>query len=332
MDKFSLIKSFSREITSTLELEKLASVINSFAVIKLKAAHSSIMLSENEKYSYSTTSRIFNEIEKQTFRYIMKIGKCLKISNPKAEYSLKEIDGIKSFNYFITSIPLATKNRVLGSLNLYFSMPYDDDFLDFLGLFAELSASSIMNSISYKSLGEKSVTDKLTGLYNRTNFDNEVEQQIEKCSESKMPISVMMIDIDDFKQFNDIEGHQEGDRILSSIGSIVKSSLDAKSKAFRYGGEEIAVVVPRMDSEKALSLAEKIREKIESSCKTTVSMGIATCKNSSCSAQTMVSEADKALYRSKKRGKNMVSASLIIDKSIGPIDMHDASEIGKPSH
>jgi diguanylate cyclase (GGDEF)-like protein len=186
-----------------------------------------------------------------------------------------------------------------------------------------------MNSLSYKSLEAKSLTDKLTGLYNRRSFDTRIEQEIEKCAEAKIPIAVMMIDIDDFKKYNDEKGHQKGDSILLEIGSRIKSSIGEKSTAFRYGGEELTLIAPGLKPEEAFALAEKIREEVKSSCKITISIGLATCLNSSCPPTTMVSEADKALYKAKKEGKNKVCASIIIDRAINPIDVQTASELGK---
>jgi diguanylate cyclase (GGDEF)-like protein len=140
----------------------------------------------------------------------------------------------------------------------------------------------------------------------------------------------MMIDIDGFKEYNDLHGHQEGDSILSYIGKTIKSLISERCMAFRYGGEELAVIVQALRAEDAFQLAEKIRNEIESSGKITVSIGLVTCRNSSSSPSAMVSEADKALYKAKKAGKNRVHSSIIIDKAINPIDVQEASEIGKP--
>jgi diguanylate cyclase (GGDEF)-like protein len=329
MDKFKLVKELSKELTSTLELEELAHVINDFAVVHLGAAHSSIVL-ESGKYSYNNEDReVLNGIEAGIFKYTMKVRKVLRILNPKSEYMFKDIDDIDLFDKSIISFPLVTKNQALGSLNLYFEALPGDEIVDFLNLFAELSASSIMNSLSYRTLEAKSVTDKLTGLCNRRNFDIEIKSRIEKCSESGTPVSVMMIDIDNFKEYNDRKGHQEGDKVLEEIGKTLCSFEDKGCKAFRYGGEEIAVVASGLKPESAFEKAEQIRKKVEESGKTTISIGIVTCLNSSCPASSMVSEADKALYKAKKAGKNRVHSSIIIDKAINPIDVQKASELGR---
>ena len=330
-NRFNLIKNFSKVLTSTLELEQLAKVINNFAVIELRAEHSSIVINGIGKYPYNNQhDKIFDSIEENTFKYIMKVQKCIRIAKPSAEYMFKDVKDISSFRYYLVSFPLLTKKQILGSLNLYFKSALDDEFFDFLELFAELSSSSIMNSISYKSVEDKSLTDKLTGLSNRRSFDNRIEKEIEKCAEEKIPIAVMMIDIDDFKKYNDEKGHQQGDKALAEIGEKIKSSMDGRSAAFRYGGEELVLVAPGLNPEEALAFAEKIRKEIMDSCKITISIGLVTCLNSSCPPTTMVNEADKSLYKAKKEGKNKVCASIIIDRAINPIDVQIASSLGKP--
>jgi len=329
MDRFKLVKEFSKELTSTLELKELANVINNFAVINLGAAHSSIVL-EKGKYLYNNEEmNVFKGIEEQTFKYVMRVRKMLIIPNPRSEYMFKDVKDIDLFDKSIISLPLITKNQVLGSLNLYFNNLPGDEAVDFLSLFAELSASSIMNSLAYKSLEAKSMTDKLTGLYNRRSFDIEIEKQIGKCSEAHIPISVMMLDIDNFKEYNDLHGHQKGDMILEDIGKTISRIVGESCAAFRYGGEEIAAIIPKLSSGDAFKTAENIRKGIESSGRITVSIGLVTCMNSSCPASTMISEADKALYSAKKSGKNKIATSIIIDKSISPIDVQKAAELGK---
>ncbi|MBN2112087.1 GGDEF domain-containing protein [Candidatus Woesearchaeota archaeon] len=328
--KFNLIKNFSRQLASTPELGQLAKVINNFAVVELGAEHSSIILEGFGKYPHNMQGKTFDDIEEKTFKYVMKVQKCLRIAKPSAEYMFKDIKGISSFGLFMLSLPLITKNQILGSLNLYFKSQVDAEFFDFLEFFSELSSSSIMNSISHKSLEAKSLTDKLTGLYNRRSFDDRIENEIKKCAEAKLPIAVMMMDIDDFKKYNDEKGHQQGDNALAEMGSKLKSSIGESSTAFRYGGEELALIAPGLKPDEALALAEKIRKETASSCRLTISIGLVTCLNSSCPPVTMVSEADKALYRAKKEGKNRVCASVIVDRAINPIDVQAASSLGKP--
>jgi len=330
MDKFKLVRDFSRELTSTLELKELANVINNFAIVHLGASHSSIIIDGEIKHSYNNeTKRIYNEIEEQVFKYIIKVLKPLLISNPKKEYMLQKIEGIDEFNYCLFSLPLITKNKPLGSLNLYFGSTPNDELVEFLNLFSELSSSSIMNSLAYKKLETKSVTDKLTGLSNRGNFDMELASNVQKCAESESSFSVMMVDIDNFKEYNDKFGHQKGDEILEQIGSEICAFEDGKCRSFRYGGEELAIILPELKPEEAFEKAEQIRKKIEQGNNITISIGLTTCLNSSCSPQKMVSEADKALYKAKKAGKNRTYSSIIVDNGLEPIDVQVASELGK---
>jgi len=329
MDKFKLVRDFSKELTSTLDINELANFINDFAVMKLGAEHSSISL-QNRRYTYGNEDKeVYAGIEEETLKYILKLGKILRIANPKSEMMFKNVNNIDLLDISIISLPLITKNKALGALNLYYKHLPGDELEEFLNLFAELSASSIMNSLAYTKLEQKSETDKLTNLSNRHSFDIETKNMIEKSFESESASSVMMIDIDNFKKYNDTYGHQKGDEVLEQMGLTLCSFDKETCKVFRYGGEELAILLPNANPEQAFETAEKIRKKVEETGNITVSIGLATCLNSSCSPQKMISEADKALYKAKKAGKNRTHSSVIVDNGLNAIDVQAASELGK---
>jgi diguanylate cyclase (GGDEF)-like protein len=120
-----------------------------------------------------------------------------------------------------------------------------------------------------------------------------------------------MIDIDDFKQFNDAHGHQEGDRILREIAILIGKTTRDLDICCRYGGEEFAVILPQTDRQAAINIAQRIRRRIELNFKKgpaiTVSIGCAMCPEDGKSANALVKKADKALYYSKQNGKNLVT-------------------------
>ncbi|WP_419656103.1 GGDEF domain-containing protein [Desulfosarcina variabilis] len=126
-------------------------------------------------------------------------------------------------------------------------------------------------------------------------------------------VSLIMMDIDDFKQVNDSYGHPEGDRVLSEISTLILKTARDLDICSRYGGEEFAVILPQTGHQEALRLAERIRKRVENRFKkdlnVTISLGVATCPRVAKSAEALVSKADKALFQSKKRGKNRVTLS-----------------------
>jgi diguanylate cyclase (GGDEF)-like protein len=164
------------------------------------------------------------------------------------------------------------------------------------------------------------MVDGLTGLFVRRYFDARIEEEIERARRYGSDFSVVMMDVDDFKVLNDTHGHQVGDRVLRAVAAIVRGNMRGVDTAARYGGEEIALILPRTDMVSALNQAERIRAAIadhrvavdpsvEDSpvVSVTASFGIAAFPESGAtSAEDLVRRADRALYRAKKSGKNRV--------------------------
>jgi diguanylate cyclase (GGDEF)-like protein len=153
--------------------------------------------------------------------------------------------------------------------------------------------------------------DRLTQLYARRYFDVELEKEIERASRYGHGLSLLIIDIDHFKVVNDTYGHRRGDKVLAGIAAIIMAHTRRNDLAARYGGEEIAVVIPQLSTRQAVAAAEKIRGLIEretparTGLPVTISIGIALFAAGDTSA-TLVGKADKALYKAKELGRNRV--------------------------
>ncbi|MCM2292194.1 PleD family two-component system response regulator [Allorhizobium sp. BGMRC 0089] len=163
---------------------------------------------------------------------------------------------------------------------------------------------------------EMAVTDSLTGLSNRRYLDRHLEILLQRARTRKRPLSVCLIDIDRFKQVNDLHGHDVGDEVLREFAARIRSAVRGADLACRYGGEEFVVVMPDTQAEVAGKVAERLREIIEqdpfllSSGKRlpmTASIGIATVTDeNSLSQEQLLRQADQALYQAKKEGRNRV--------------------------
>ncbi len=154
-------------------------------------------------------------------------------------------------------------------------------------------------------------TDALTGLVNRRGFDDELARQFDRWKHTGQLVSLLIMDIDHFKKFNDTHGHQAGDEVLRHVGNQLIAATRETDIACRYGGEEFAVVMPHTVATEAIQVAERIRETIEGSStdfdgkmlKVTTSVGL-TQATGQRDAKQMLKQADNALYRSKKAGRN----------------------------
>ncbi len=154
--------------------------------------------------------------------------------------------------------------------------------------------------------------DKLTQIYNRRKLEAIIETEIERAKRYNRPLSLIMLDIDDFKRVNDTYGHQVGDNVLKELANILKNNIRVSDTAGRWGGEEFMIVVPETAANNAWELAEKIRNLIASSsfagsCIITISLGLAQLQPGD-NFDSFLKRVDDALYQAKSRGKNRVEA------------------------
>ncbi len=163
---------------------------------------------------------------------------------------------------------------------------------------------------------ELSIMDSLTQVYNRRHFDELLSREMAVSDRYHHPLSLLMIDVDGFKRYNDTYGHPAGDKALKKVAQVLRSSCRAVDIVARYGGEEFAVIAVQTDERGAISLAERLRKAIEGSefdtdlgssdLGLTVSIGVASYPSDAGRKEELIHRADQALYRAKEMGKNKV--------------------------
>ena len=171
-----------------------------------------------------------------------------------------------------------------------------------------------------RKLEELSATDQLTGVKNRRYLDRVLQEEYARCCRYRHPIAVLLLDIDHFKRFNDVWGHQVGDDCLRQVAAVLMDTVRAPiDHVARYGGEEFCVVMPETDAEGAHIVAERIRAAVEGmafqvegkSVPVTISVGLsAQVPVALEGSRELMKQADMALYRAKGDGRNRVVASL----------------------
>ena len=214
----------------------------------------------------------------------------------------------------IIIVPLLAKEKPIGLVvadNFITKQPITIDQIKLLAMFANQAGLAIENSQLYEKTLIESQKDSLTSLWNHGFFQQKLQELIDK----KIVLSILMIDIDDFKRFNDTFGHQEGDVILRKIASIITQSARKDDYVCRYGGEEFSVILPQASREAAFYIGERIRKNVENfkykyqgdkTWKITVSIGISTFPLDGISKDTLIKKADTSLYQAKSLGKNRV--------------------------
>jgi len=168
----------------------------------------------------------------------------------------------------------------------------------------------IRNALTFHQVQEEASKDALTGILNRGTLDKTLKREMDLATRHETPISLLMLDIDNFKAINDTFGHDVGDNVIKSITEIASDTIRSSDLLFRYGGEEFVVISRHKDKIGSLLLAERIRKNIERTCridneelKVTISIGVATSQPNE-TDQHILKRADRALYQAKNNGRN----------------------------
>ncbi|MET4726448.1 diguanylate cyclase (GGDEF)-like protein [Lysobacter enzymogenes] len=212
-------------------------------------------------------------------------------------------------------VPLMAQNTSLGLLCLSGARPPREADLALVQSIAEQLSLAIVNLQLRETLRVQSLRDPLTGLFNRRYLEENLQRELLRCQRRHLPLSVLMLDVDHFKRFNDTHGHAAGDALLARIGQLLQELVRNEDIACRYGGEEFTIVLPEADAEAAAQRAERIRAAIAATTivhlrqtfgPATCSIGLATSQGERDTPQQLLQSADAALYRAKAEGRDRV--------------------------
>jgi diguanylate cyclase (GGDEF)-like protein len=292
----------------------------------MRAERSSLLLFDEKSNTFTVKAAIGNNADiikkekenpgKRVARQVLENGESLVAADiDKLGLQAAPLEWKYKSKSFI-SCPLTIGTRKIGVLNLTDKTDggiYSEYDLEFLNAIAPQLAVLIDRAALKDKAGEfeqLSVTDAVTGLLNRRYLEERIAEEIKRSNRHGFPMSFIMIDVDNFKAYNDSFSHPEGDRALKLIAHCLKDTLRGADVAARYGGEEFSILLPQTTFEEAKIIAERIREKIESTKfpnrQVTVSIGVSSYSRLICSAKKIIAAADKALYKAKRHGRNNV--------------------------
>jgi len=231
----------------------------------------------------------------------------------------------------VIAVPIESETQLIGVLGLYgrgLPQPFDALDLDTVRSLARQAAVGIENVLLHQEAQRLSITDGLTSLWNYRYMNMRLSQEVERALRFSRALSVLVIDIDHFKQINDRCGHQRGDAILAELANRAVSETRAQvDTVARYGGEEFVLILPETPLEGGLVVAEKIRDKIasipfgapgEEPITVTVSIGVGVFPKHGTKPQMLIRAADQALYEAKGRGRNRVVSADELDIASEP--------------
>lgn len=217
----------------------------------------------------------------------------------------------------LIATPLISEHRFMGILRLDHSDQYfySQDDLRLLVAIADLGAVALENAELFKKTQDLAIHDELTSFYTKGYFLERLKEEYGRSKRQNRPLSLLMLDIDFFKIYNDNFGHTAGDMVLKSLSKNISEELEGLSPVIsRFGGEEFCIIIAGMDTEKAREIAEGLRKKIENTKITlrrqetsvTVSVGVAGALNDISDENELIIRADRAMYEAKQKGRNRV--------------------------
>ncbi|MDR3476454.1 MAG: diguanylate cyclase [Gammaproteobacteria bacterium] len=323
--EISLLRDLSESLQSCLSMTEAFPIIQELGRKILPDVSAVLyLIHASRNYLESELSwgnpKLTKKIMKPEDCWALRRGVTYQVNNAMHGVNCPHLIGVEDKSFFYTCIPLFAQSDVLGLL--YIEKPLkpplltneteEDDFV--ASALGEQIALGLSNIRLREILKTQSISDPLSGLYNRRYLEETFSREIRRAKSNKTEISVLMIDIDHFKQFNDQWGHDAGDIIIREFGELLHGFVHAGDMACRYGGEEFIVVLPETSSEKADNRAAVLHQLVSQLnlyygssllSKFTISIGIATYPKHGLTIQEIITSADLALYKAKMQGRDM---------------------------
>jgi len=317
-----------RDLTSTLAvsevlgrlldraLEHLASEIGSILTLD---AHGALKIAVArglpEEIVRTTRSQVGDGIS----GHVAAAGESLLIGDIESDPRFARSNHERYYTNSLLSVPIVFRGTTRGVINVNNKSSregYTESDRRLLEALAGHAAVALLNAQRYEALLERAQHDALTGLANHGHFRSALESELSRASRYEREVSVVMIDVDFFKSFNDRYGHLAGDQALVKVARGIQQCCRASDMAGRYGGEEFGVILPETPIEGGQAFGEKIRASIEAlafgpsdEARLSISAGVATFPRDGETPRDVLEAADKQLYRAKSLGRNRVCAT-----------------------
>ncbi|GEM_PF-374927 len=277
-----MLKSIKRE-----GLLKLCNVIP-FPLIVVDSDYNVVLMNDSARQRFSADGKKCYEVTHRLNR------PCWEIYGESICPVKKLISGNEPYAYHEhnSDIHVVVANRV------------DEDL--FIELYLDRYVTDLIRELKFLA-----DVDSLTGLYNRRKIEEILRQEIERAKRYGSPLSILLIDVDNFKQINDTYGHQKGDEVLRKMASLIRAEIRATDAVGRFGGEEFLIVLPQTDHQSALRVAERLRRRMAGTDfgvdRLTVSIGVTSLKGNE-DMKTLFARVDRAMYLAKEKGRNRVES------------------------
>jgi diguanylate cyclase (GGDEF)-like protein len=306
--ELNLLYTMIERLSETIDLEELKTIVIEIIKDSLKADEINIIFPKTgDEYRVNTWSSRDDAVRRK------KIDKKDPLSATIDDWLKgKIIENTASKDNKVIYMPIRKSDKNIALITI---QKTENSFENVPKKLIEIMSSHISVAFENAYLYHIAITDELTDLYTQRHFRTSIIEKFLETKKLGSKLSLLFIDIDDFKMINDRHGHMVGDSVLKNVARHILSSIRDNDLAFRYGGEEFAVILPSTDHAVAYQVAERVREDIASSVFekgtlniiVTVSIGISVYPEDADSIRDLISTADKALYKAKQSGKNKVA-------------------------
>lgn len=321
----------SLELNSILDENQLIHcyLVNLFGLLATKSA---VIMTNSKPNSNKFTAEYYRGITKnqaraltinksdpifEIFRHNQRV---LVINNKNNSKSMSEYFKIVKNMGGNLIAPLIHRQKILGVVIIgekHNKKPYSQSEKEMFSLLTNFLSVAVTNARLYKEMERVSLTDPLTGLFNRRYIENFLLNEVSRARRFNHPLSLVMLDVDHFKNYNDCLGHPAGDMLLKDLANILTKTARRTDIIARYGGEEFCVILPEISQNGAFSFSERLRNiifshpfnrrEIQPCGHITISLGTATYPLDAQMMKDLIVKADTALYHAKKMGRNQVA-------------------------
>jgi diguanylate cyclase (GGDEF)-like protein len=326
----------AKTVVSTLDLDTLLQAIMVSAMHYSETPAGSVALYDNKKkelalHAHRGLSAEFIKVDRWSVNpgglteKILDSGEIFIVGDTHETPFFNNPVAVREGIRALICIPLIFQEEIVGVLYLDDFVPrnFERGKLELLSILSSFAALAIHNARLHNKTKLMAITDFLTGLYNHRYFQQIFNQELGRAKRYSKVMSIIILDVDDFKKFNDRFGHPVGDKVLVSIGEIISKSLRKVDFAFRYGGEEFVLILPETSLEHAILAADRLRERIARETEDavpeavgqaiTVSVGVACFPDDGTSREDLFKLMDDFLYQAKATGKNRVCHSRVVE-------------------
>jgi diguanylate cyclase (GGDEF)-like protein len=332
IEEIGIFHDVAKALTSSLDLDAvLQTVMDNIAKFFKPDTWSLLMVDEQKEELYfaiavgpaaDTLKTLRLKVGEGIAGWVAKHGESLIVPDVYTDPRFaKRIDEMTKWQTrSMICVPLKSKHRVLAVIQLINSPleSFGENEMFFLHALCDYAAIAIDNARAVEKIQELTITDDCTGLYNARHLYKTLEAEVYRSQRFTYEFSVVFLDLDHFKQVNDVHGHLIGSRLLNDIGYRIKACLRLIDYAFRYGGDEFVVLLPQTNKEQALVVAKRLRESIrgtpfemEGNVSLTIrtSMGLATFPEDAKSAHEIIRQADEMMYMVKNNNRDSIAVA-----------------------